>query len=388
MANIITGNPYEGMKRCILNPDKTVAYFCDPNNSNKKDDGTPIDWAKVETLGQNLMVQIPKFYAAKKWVEAKNTWVFGASYEPVATADLALSDWEVHPAFRRDQNVAGNVTGNPVEVPFRYVGAAPHWIDGNGRLRSLPGKEGANFKGNILYATMFPAALKMGNGYITMDYLLHCAIVHLYLCEFGDPDCYTRFPFTYQGAAAGTDKTGIPVEALALGNSSSGNIDIPNYAYKRAQYRGIFNFSWTHHLIGFYEFYLYAVGIYAIIKTQNYLEVTRVAGAYNGSPDIIYGGDAPSTYWVGGAPDPLPFMTGNTKIGNIVPGLHWGTIPSAASAAANTSFKDTTNMAAISEYNSMDCVMSTGPNFKGFTGYRTGGNNISDSIWGITRLCV
>lgn len=384
MADIITGNPYEGMKRCILNPDKTVAYFCDSNDSNKKADGTTIDWAQVETLGQNLMVQIPKFYAAKKWVPTKNTWVFGASYEPVATADLTLADWEVHPAFRRDQNVAGNVTGNPVEVPFRYVGAAPHWIDGSGRLRSLPGKEGTNFSGDKLYATMFPAALKMGVGYITMDYLLHCAIVHLYLCEFGDPDCYTRFPFTYEGKSDGSDQTGMPVEALGKGNSSSGNIDIPNYAYKRAQYRGIFNFSWTHHLIGFYlhcQTVLYPTRnlITLVIKTQNY-------GAGADNPQTIVGTDATSTYWKFATEQatPIPVKWGDIKLGNIIPGLHWGTIPSADSAAATTSFKDNTNMVGGL---GADRVMATGPNFKGFTGYRIGSGS-SNTIYGVTRLCL
>ena len=200
MAEIITGNPYEGMKRCILNPDKTVAYFCNPTDSNKKADGTTINWTQVNSLGQNLMVQIPKFYAAKKWVPTKNTWVFGASYEPVATADLDLSDWEVHPAFYKNMNINCDVapTGKLPEVPFRYVGAGPAVLDAQGRMRCFGGvggnyepisnMYGTNSGGGANLSGVVASAIQMGVGYAPLDYILYSAIAHLYICEYGEPD--------------------------------------------------------------------------------------------------------------------------------------------------------------------------------------------------------
>ena len=228
MADTITGNPYEGMKRCILNPDLTVAYFCDPNNSNKKADGTTINWAQVGTLGQNLMVQIPKFYAAKKWVPTKNTWVFGASYEPVVTADLDLSDWKVHPAFFKDFSVACSVQGAQLaEVPFRYVGACVGWKDASGRMRSLPGKPArptSESFGTPSYSNYSPvdilnAAEAMGVGFSPIDFYTWNMIVHLYICEYGNPDP-SKTPVGYYTDATYATSLTMPSSIAALGNNS------------------------------------------------------------------------------------------------------------------------------------------------------------------------
>ena len=123
VANMALGNPYGAIARCVMNPDKTVDYFLDVNDSNYKLDGTAVDWDLVESSGQNVMVQIPKFYTCKKWVEATQSMFFGVSATPKETTYTTLTDWVVHPAFFKDQLKANNdPTSVAVEVPFRYIG--------------------------------------------------------------------------------------------------------------------------------------------------------------------------------------------------------------------------------------------------------------------------
>ena len=126
--------PWGQLARCVQNPDLSVAYFLDEDNSNLKSDGTEVDWQEVENLGQNVMVQIPKFYYSKKKVN--EAFIFGVSEQPTQTDLLNTSDWEVHPAFFRDRNaLCDDQNAIPVEVDYRYVGAFHGWVDGSGRDR-------------------------------------------------------------------------------------------------------------------------------------------------------------------------------------------------------------------------------------------------------------
>ena len=58
--------PWGNLARCVVNPDHSVAYFLDKDNSNLKSNGSTVDWEEVEALGQNVMVQIPNFILQRK----------------------------------------------------------------------------------------------------------------------------------------------------------------------------------------------------------------------------------------------------------------------------------------------------------------------------------
>lgn len=179
------GNPYGAMARCIMNPDKTISYFLDPNNSDLKLDGAAVDWTTVEANGQNCMVQIPKFYYCKKWDATNQAFYFGVSSVIKDTDFISSSEWVLHQAFMKDQEKAlDDNTSVAVEVPYRYASAFSGWIDSYGRLRSLPKKTPANTN----LATGFAAAKTSGLGYCVFDYYLYNALQMLYLTEYAHPD--------------------------------------------------------------------------------------------------------------------------------------------------------------------------------------------------------
>lgn len=214
--------PWKGMKRVILNPDGTVAYELDPNNSNYKADGTEVDWQEVESLGQNCMVQIPKFWYIKK--TAGDIVTFGVSDRP-------KDGWKVHPAFFRQRDRLCDEINNDVvpEVEYRYIGAFHGWIDENGRLRSLPYKIPTT---NITIGDARNAAKKNGNGYGILDYYLLYAIQMLYITEYGHPDAQTIIGRGFVDDNSGKTQTGA---TLNKGNhtfgEAAGNVQM--------SYRGI-----------------------------------------------------------------------------------------------------------------------------------------------------
>lgn len=200
MANVDFNNiaPWGAMARCVVNPDQTVAYFLDKDDSNLKADGTSVNWSEVESNGQNVMVEIPKFYYTKKKVG--DDFNFGVAMEPVEVDGVALEDWEVHPAFFRDrENLCDVATGTAVEVDFRYAPAFKGWVDGQGRLRSLPNKQPTVDKD---IGTFRNHAKNMGVGWSQMDFNLQFAIQMLYITEYGHPDSQTEIGKGWTGASA------------------------------------------------------------------------------------------------------------------------------------------------------------------------------------------
>jgi len=234
------GNPYGAMVRCIMNPDKTVAYFLDPNNSNYKMDGTAVDWAVVESTGQNVMVQIPKFYFCKKWDANTQSFYFGVSSVIKDTPTISANEWEIHPAFFKDQTKAcDDSTAVAVEVPYRYIGAFVGYTDVLGRYRSIPGKTPTS--NNI--TGLRTAAKTMGLGYCFFDYYLLNALQMIYITEFGNPDSQSMLGHGLITA----DTTGT---TLVDGNNSNTYGITSGTSYtKPMTYRGIENLFGPHHMI-------------------------------------------------------------------------------------------------------------------------------------------
>ena len=215
MKDFNSMTPWGQMARCIVNPDTSIACFLDKDNSNLVEDGTEVDWEKVEAEGQNVMVQIPKFYFAKKKVE--DIFYFGVSDKPIDDDYIKVDDWEIHPAFYRDiTKYCDDQSASPELVDYRYIGAFHGWVDSKGRLRSLPGKSPTT---NKSIGTFRNHAKNMGVGWTQLDYYLLYAIQMLYISEYGHPDSQTHIGRGFvDGNSAKTNTGG----TLDKGNNTFG----------------------------------------------------------------------------------------------------------------------------------------------------------------------
>lgn len=222
--------PWGMLARCVVNPDHTVAYFLHSVDSNLKEDRTEVDWEEVEELEQNVMVQIPKFYYVKKWVEEQQAFIFGVTDKPVDTDYVNIDEWEVHPAFFRDRTkFCDDQDANPVEVDYRYVGAFHGWVDGKGRLRSLPHKPPTRSR-NI--GAFRDHVKNMGVGWSQFDYYLLYAIQMLYITEYGHPDSQTMIGRGFVDDNSSSIETG---GTLQYGNNTFGEAT----GKQQMSYRGI-----------------------------------------------------------------------------------------------------------------------------------------------------
>lgn len=244
--------PWGQLARCVQNPDLSVAYFLHKDNSDLKSDGTEVDWQEVEDLGQNVMVQVPKFYYSKKKVG--EDFIFGVSERPIQTDLLNTSDWEVHHAFFRDRSVlCDDQNAIPTEVDYRHVGAFHGWVDGSGRLRSLPNK---TVTANKAIGAFRTHAKNMGVGWSQWDYNMLYALQMLYITEYGHPDSQTMIGRGYVDDNSSHRQTG---GTLQHGNNTFGETT----GKIQMSYRGIEDF-WgnIHNWIDGY--YLTASGVVMI----------------------------------------------------------------------------------------------------------------------------
>ena len=138
-----------------------------------------------------------------------------------------------HPAFFRDRNaLCDDQNAIPVEVDYRYVGAFHGWVDGSGRLRSLPNKTSSV---NITIGNCRTYAKNMGVGWSQFDYYLLYAIQMLYITEYGHPDSQTMIGRGYVDGNSAKINTG---GTMQYGNSTFGETT----GKQQMSYRGIEDF--------------------------------------------------------------------------------------------------------------------------------------------------
>jgi len=218
------------MKRCVFETDSEFpAYFLDPNDSNKKEDGTSIDLSGATS---NVMVQIPKFYVKQSFSGSTHSWLI---------TNKPTDGFKLHEAFYR------NVGGSVQEVDFRYFSA----FEGSGSvgstMRSIPNVTSWN-DGTTIQARA--DARRNGNSYSQQDWYLTCAVQLLILTEYAGFDTQRLIGFgnmSNGGNDGGSDGTGF---SLLGGNktnavnttktSPQGNSASKAGAYNT--YRGIENF--------------------------------------------------------------------------------------------------------------------------------------------------
>lgn len=207
-----TISPWKDMKRVALAPDKTVIGYHHPDDTNKWEDGTPVNWTEYENNGWNCMVQIPKFYykSVLGTVNGNKTFRWYISGTPA-------DGFKVHPAFVR----AG------VEKDYIYFSAFEGSLINN-KLRSLPNKSVTTNRTIVQFRSYAQAN---GEGWEQQDFLSTSAIQLLYLLEYGHFDSQTMIG---QGRV---NQSGYSTTGLSLSN---GNKTFGNDQYMT--YRGIENF--------------------------------------------------------------------------------------------------------------------------------------------------
>jgi len=223
-------SPWKDMKRVILDLDGNEIGTLHDDDSNKWEDGTDVDWNEVESSGWNVMERTPKFYYAKFPYNVNGNYEDGHIW---LISDKPEEGFELHPAFMRCRDrLCDDSSGTAKEVNYRYRGAFLGWVDGQGRLRSLPNKSPQVSKtiGNFRNY-----AKANGNGWGITDFNLHFATQLLYSVEYGDYDSQTALGRGYVDGNGGKTNTG---GTLQYGNKSFGETT----GKKQMSYRGIEDF--------------------------------------------------------------------------------------------------------------------------------------------------
>lgn len=177
----VSSQPWNGMRRCVLNNNGTINYYLDPTDSTKKADGTA---ANLTGADGNVMVQIPKFYYSHSLVGSLNTW---------SIRNTPAAGFSVHPAFIK--------VG--AEVNYRYIGAYDAcYLDAtDGLYKSglnldsmtanldLVNDKLASVSGvyplvGVTRAQCRTLATNVGSGWHQLDFALWSAIQMLFVAEY------------------------------------------------------------------------------------------------------------------------------------------------------------------------------------------------------------
>lgn len=208
--------PWAGMRRVAVAPNKKIMGIHHPDDTNKWEDGSSVNWSTYESNGWNCMVQIPKFWykAELGLINKKKTFRWFISDEP-------KKGFKVHPAFVRDG----------VEQDYQYLSAFEGSLIG-GKLRSLPYKSVQASRTRGQFRT---DAQANGSGWEQQDFLITCAVQLLYLLEYGHFDSQTKIGRGYVDGNSSYLQTG---STLSNGNNTFGETT----GKKPMSYRGIENF--------------------------------------------------------------------------------------------------------------------------------------------------
>ena len=235
-------SPWKDMKRVILDLDGNEIGTLHDDDSNKWEDGTDVDWNEVESSGWNVMERTPKFYYAKLPYNINGSYDDGHIW---LISDEPEEGFELHPAFMRCRDkLCDDLSGVAKEVDYRYRGAFLGWVDGQGRLRSLPNKSP---QVSTTIGDFRNYAKANGNGWGITDFNLHFATQLLYSVEYGDYDSHTALGRGFVDGNSGKTNTG---GTLQYGNKSYGETT----GKKQMSYRGIEDFwgNCRYWIDGFY----------------------------------------------------------------------------------------------------------------------------------------
>ena len=201
------------LKRVALAQNGEEVGVHDADNTNLWEDGSEVDWAEYESNGWNCMVRIPRVWYKVEEGEYKG-------FNKVRRWEVSGKEtvgFKLHPAFKRPNH----------ESNVQYMSAFEGWVDGSGRLRSLPNKTVTVSK---TIAAFRSDALKNGAvGYTQQDFFLTSLIQLLIITEYGT--------LNTQGVLGNGGENKPTGQSLTNGNHST-DADTVDYM----SYRGIENF--------------------------------------------------------------------------------------------------------------------------------------------------
>lgn len=224
---------HEAMRRCVLGLDGKVAYYLHPEDSRKKEDGSP---AILTGADGNVMVEIPPVYS-------KITWDNGV-------LGIALSNrkggLELDPAFCGIEE--------PIYVSAYLVSAT---YRSNQVVQSISGTRSL---GNISLNNLRTYCRNNGVGYSTLDFSTWQLLWKLYLTEYGNWNSQETIG---QGLLNYT--TGTQGGSDSIGNASGSGGSSNSWA----SYRGIESL-WGHKYQWCDGFNLYDSRVYINTNPETY----------------------------------------------------------------------------------------------------------------------
>ena len=176
-----------GMYRCILNDNGEEAYKLDPNDSTKKEDGTP---AVLDGTDGNVMVYIPVFYARFESKGYRRRVKLSDHYKPgfIKMGGCYISAYEATvdrtiPTLIKLASVV-NTTAD-----FRGGNNNAEW---DSTYRSLLGMPATSI--SLTNFRNYARNRKDGDTqWNCMDYTAHKAVYWLYVVEYADRNCQLDF---------------------------------------------------------------------------------------------------------------------------------------------------------------------------------------------------
>ncbi|NOY50438.1 MAG: hypothetical protein GXO88_07750 [Chlorobi bacterium] len=255
-----------GMVRAVVNDDRTVNYYLDPNNSNKKADGTT---ANLTGADGQVMVIVPTHWERFERVGTKRR---------IELATVAL------PGFTK-------VTKYAIGAYEAYYNTTTGKLESRSGVMPTTNKTRANFR---------TYAAARGTGWHQLDYNSYFDIFSLYLTEYASFDSQTVLPGATNATSAdwSTYNGSNPVIATGASNSygnasASVPFSIANFVggtatlnSHEADYRGIEN------VYGHIWQFVDGINI-------NYTSSTS-AYAYIDSDPSTYADDTPTNYVLAG----------------------------------------------------------------------------------------
>lgn len=174
------------MKACLLNDDGTVNYYLDPNNWDKKLDGTP---SKLDGTDGQVMIEIPEHY--RKFEEEGNIrrcYLSGGKVSGFHKVDkVYVSAYEA--ACDRVNNKLASVVNSSVQ--YRGGQNFPKFDDGP---NSLLGKCATNMTRSEMRTAA--RARSDDNRWNILDYNTHKTIFWLYYVEYANRN--SQLPVNYE----------------------------------------------------------------------------------------------------------------------------------------------------------------------------------------------
>lgn len=174
------------MRRCVLKPDGTVAYYLNANDSTKKEDGTA---ANLTGADGNVMVEIPEHYESFSDNTQNKYYQVNISLYPFP--NCIHKEKRYVSAYLCTIDRTNNKAASVVNTTAQYRGGNNN-SSYDGTYRSFLGLHASNI--NISQCRTY--AENIGSGWTCLDWDTYMVIYWLYVVEYANLNCQLNFNST------------------------------------------------------------------------------------------------------------------------------------------------------------------------------------------------